>query len=159
MADIRDGCCVVSILYSIYSICTCWVVHITSFIVYFQPKAAELPEFLIFFTTNLFLLTSNPFLNKFWLFSDISFDLIFPMQSSEFKKLLNFGKYSKKKNINKIPFFYVVFKEILPKFSDFLNSDDCIGKITSKSITLQPVFILKIDLKKENIFEEKLIFL
>ena len=32
--------------------------------------------------------------------------------------------------------------EILPKFSNFVNPDDCIGKKnTSKSIRLQPVFI------------------
>ena len=40
--------------------------------------------------------------------------------------------------------FFAVFYEILPKFSDFINSDDCIGKITSKSMRLQPVFIQKI---------------
>ena len=43
-------------------------------------------------------------------------------------------------------FFFVVFLEILLKFRDFVNSDDCIGKITSKSIILQikqPVFIKK----------------
>ena len=34
-----------------------------------------------------------------------------------------------------------VFLEILPKFCDFVNSDDCIGKITSKSIRLKPVCI------------------
>ena len=33
---------------------------------------------------------------------------------------------------------------MLPKFSDFLNSGYCIGKITSKSIRLQPVFIKKL---------------
>ena len=33
--------------------------------------------------------------------------------------------------------------EIHPKFSDFVNSGDWIGKITSTSIRLQPVFILK----------------
>ena len=31
----------------------------------------------------------------------------------------------------------MVFK-LLPKFSDFINSDDYIGKITSTSITLYP---------------------
>ena len=30
----------------------------------------------------------------------------------------------------------------LPKLSDFINSDDCIGKVTSKSITLYQVLIL-----------------
>ena len=30
--------------------------------------------------------------------------------------------------------------EILLKFSDFMNSYDCIGKITSESIKIQPVF-------------------
>ena len=37
-------------------------------------------------------------------------------------------------------FFGVFFFEILPKFSDFVNSDDWIGKITSKSIKLYPDF-------------------
>ena len=40
-------------------------------------------------------------------------------------------------------FLPIVF-EILPKFRDFLNFDDCIGKITSKSIRLQPVLIKKL---------------
>ena len=31
------------------------------------------------------------------------------------------------------------FFKLLPKFNDFINSDDCIGTITSKSIRLQPV--------------------
>ena len=30
-----------------------------------------------------------------------------------------------------IGFLFAVHKEILPKLSDFVNSDDCIGKITS----------------------------
>ena len=33
--------------------------------------------------------------------------------------------------------------KILPKFSDFINSDDCIRKIKSKSIRLYPGFIQK----------------
>ena len=33
--------------------------------------------------------------------------------------------------------------KLMPEFSDFINSDDCIGKITSKSIKLFPVFIQK----------------
>ena len=37
-------------------------------------------------------------------------------------------------------FFAFFFLEILPKFSDFINSDDWIGKIASKSIRLQPVY-------------------
>ena len=40
---------------------------------------------------------------------------------------------------------YFVFK-LLPKFKDLINSDDCIGKITLKSIRLYPVFIKKKDL-------------
>ena len=44
-------------------------------------------------------------------------------------------------------FFLHFFFEILPKFSDFVNFDDCIEKITSKLIRLQPVFIKKKDLK------------
>ena len=39
------------------------------------------------------------------------------------------------------------FLEILPTFSDFKNSNDCITKIRSKSIRLQPVFYSKLDLK------------
>ena len=33
---------------------------------------------------------------------------------------------------NKKVCFFVVFFKIFPKFSDFVSSDDCIGKITSK---------------------------
>ena len=46
------------------------------------------------------------------------------------------------KNENVSVFFAVLFK-LLPKFSDFINSDYCIGKITSKPIRLKPVFIKK----------------
>ena len=38
---------------------------------------------------------------------------------------------------------FLDFFEILPNFNDFVNSDDCIGKITSKSIRLKSVFIQK----------------
>ena len=38
-------------------------------------------------------------------------------------------------------FFFAVFFKILPEFNDFVNSDACIGKIASKSIRLQTVFI------------------
>ena len=40
-------------------------------------------------------------------------------------------------------FLAVFFFEILPKFIDFVNSDGCIGKITSKSIRLYKVTIKK----------------
>ena len=46
-------------------------------------------------------------------------------------------------------FFLAVFFEIVPKFSDFVNSDDCIGNITPKSIRLQSVFFLNIDVNKK----------
>ena len=36
-----------------------------------------------------------------------------------------------------------VFFEILPKLSVFVNTDDCIGKFTTKSIRLQLVFLSK----------------
>ena len=39
--------------------------------------------------------------------------------------------------------FAVFFFELLPKFSDFENYNDCIEKITLKSIRLHPVFIEK----------------
>ena len=52
--------------------------------------------------------------------------------------------------------FFAVFyeNEILPKFKGFVNSDDCIGKITPKSIRLQPVFIyfFKLKLIKTDVF-------
>ena len=35
----------------------------------------------------------------------------------------------------------VFFFKLPPKLSDFINSEDCIGKITSESIILYPVFI------------------
>ena len=43
----------------------------------------------------------------------------------------------------KMNFFQLFFFELLPKFSDFVNSNDCIGKVTSKAIWLYPVFIKK----------------
>ena len=55
--------------------------------------------------------------------------------------------------------FFAVFFEILPNFSDFVNSDDCIGKITSKSARLQLFFIKKKFevIKKKKISSEKMI--
>ena len=47
-------------------------------------------------------------------------------------------------------FFFAFFK-LLPKFSDFINSVDCIGKITSKSIRLYTVFNKKNGFNKINI--------
>ena len=38
---------------------------------------------------------------------------------------------------------FVVIFELLPKFIDFIISDDRIGNVTSKSIRLYPVFIKK----------------
>ena len=46
-----------------------------------------------------------------------------------------------------LAFFIAVFIEIPSKFSDFVNFNDCIGKIISKSIRLEPVFIQKKILK------------
>ena len=43
----------------------------------------------------------------------------------------------------KIVFYFCSLFWILPKFSNCRNPDDCIGKLASKSIGLQPVFILK----------------
>ena len=47
--------------------------------------------------------------------------------------------------MNIFRFFLAVFFKLLPKFTDFINSDNCIEKITSKSIRTHPVFILKQD--------------
>ena len=43
----------------------------------------------------------------------------------------------------KIRFFFALFFKLLPKFSDIINSDDCMGKIISKYNKLNPVFIQK----------------
>ena len=40
-------------------------------------------------------------------------------------------------------FYFAVFYKLLPKCRDFMNFDDCIGKITSKAIRLNLVFIKK----------------
>ena len=51
-------------------------------------------------------------------------------------------------------FFLQFLFKLLPKFSDFINSDDCIVKITSKSIRIYPVFIQK----RLNLFKKGIIF-
>ena len=51
-------------------------------------------------------------------------------------------------------FFLAFFFKLLPKFSYFINCDDCIGKITSKYIRQQPVFTKK----KRFEVDEKMIF-
>ena len=40
-------------------------------------------------------------------------------------------------------FFLVHFFTLFPKFSDLINSNDCIGKITSKSIGKNKLFLVK----------------
>ena len=45
--------------------------------------------------------------------------------------------------------FFSFFKLLL-KFSDFVNSDDCIGKITSKSIRLFFFIKKKIEVNRRN---------
>ena len=42
--------------------------------------------------------------------------------------------------MKKTRIFFAVFLELFPKFSDFVISDDCIGKILSKSIRIYPFF-------------------
>ena len=81
-------------------------------------------------------------------YSLIAFDAIFLIQSSEFIKPLNFGRIKKKlkkipKILNFLRFFFEVFVKLLPNFSDFINSDDCIRKISSKYIGIYPVLISK----------------
>ena len=44
-----------------------------------------------------------------------------------------------------------VFFKILPKFSDFINSDDCIGKIELKSVRQYPVFFYDLNLINKGI--------
>jgi len=41
-------------------------------------------------------------------------------------------------------FFLAVYFKLLPKLSNFVNSDDCVGKIPWKSIRLYPVIIEKV---------------
>ena len=53
-------------------------------------------------------------------------------------------------------FFYAVFFILLPKFADLMNSDNCIGKITLKSIRIYPVFIQTFfSLVKKGIISDK----
>ena len=56
-------------------------------------------------------------------------------------------------------FFFAVFSYLLPKFSNFVNADGCIGKMTSKSIRINTIFISqKIEFDKILIFSsEKMI--
>ena len=57
-------------------------------------------------------------------------------------------------------FFLHLFFKLLRKFSDLINSDDCMGTITSKSIRIYPVSYSKTDLnllKKGIISSEKII--
>ena len=59
-------------------------------------------------------------------------------------------------NVKKLGFSFCSFFEILQKYSDFVNSNHYIGKITSKSIRLQPVFIpKKFEVNKKQIFSSE----
>ena len=57
----------------------------------------------------------------------------------------NFFFYKNKYLGEKINFlgFLSFFFEFLPKISNFVNTDNCIGKISSNSIWIYPVFITK----------------
>ena len=51
-----------------------------------------------------------------------------------------------------IYFFYAVFFKLLPKFTDFINSDDCTGKIFSRFIRNNPYQIsppILVDMNKK----------
>ena len=53
--------------------------------------------------------------------------------------------------------FFCSFFKILSKFSDFAYSDGCIGRITSKSIRLQTLFIEKrFEVNKNRFFPVKI---
>ena len=52
--------------------------------------------------------------------------------------IFNSTNFQVKKKIN---VFFSFFFEIFLNFSFFIKSDNCIGKMTSKSIRLQPVYI------------------
>ena len=49
--------------------------------------------------------------------------------------------------------FFAVFIISLPKLREFINSDDCIGKLTSKSIRLYPGLFFLTDF---NLIEKRL---
>ena len=74
------------------------------------------------------ILNSDVFMGKIY-FKSIRIYLI-----SYSKIFLHLQKLIFRRKIKSFRFFYVVFKEIFPKFTDIKNSDDIIRKITSKSI-------------------------
>ena len=53
-------------------------------------------------------------------------------------------------------FFLCSFFLLLPKFTDLMNFDNCIGKITSKSIRLYPVFFKDLNLIIKELFLVKM---
>ena len=60
--------------------------------------------------------------------------------------------------MKKFRVFFLYFFKILPKFSYFVNSYDCIGKITPKSFRLyiQPFFIQKrFEVNKKHFFSSE----
>ena len=68
-------------------------------------------------------------------------------KSTLFYKIIYFSIYKNEfpgeKNKKMYEYFFSFFLNLIPNFSDFVNSDDCIGKLGLKSITLYSVFILK----------------
>ena len=50
---------------------------------------------------------------------------------------------------------FAVFYELLPKFSDFVNSDECIRQITSQSISLRVLFKKRFEVYEKQIFSSE----
>ena len=89
---------------------------------------------------------------KFWIIlvsleissSNLSEYTLFKIKKLFFLSIKSIYSWKMKK---RTVLFTVFYCEILPMFSDFVNSDYWIRKNTSKSIRLLPVFIKKKDLK------------
>ena len=67
--------------------------------------------------------------------------IFYKFRSKKYILFIFKNKFSGKK-MKLFRFFFRIFFELLPKFSDLLNSDNYIGKITSNSIRIYPVFFL-----------------
>ena len=129
-------------------------VHSSLKFVLYLCYSLETLHFLL--TFNRFLIITFDWNTNFALWWFHQKDIVQIYQNTSYFKLISFYVYKnqffwwKMKNFR---FFFCRFFKILPKFSEFVNSDDCIEKITSKSMRLQPVYIKrKFEVNKIQIF-------
>ena len=109
----------ISIIFSHFFIITFdWYIFYVILMVSVERSRSDLLEYTLFHIKKIFFIHKNQFLGE--------------------KLPINLGIYRQY-----VGFFLQFLFELLPKLSNFINSDDCIEKFTSKSIRIKLVLTKK----------------